>query len=1210
MKIKQIELAGFKSFADRSLFQLHNGVTCIVGPNGCGKSNIVDSFRWVLGEQSAKSLRGDKMDELIFQGSASKKQKGMAEVTLVLSQSNASSFEDKPENGNGGASGNETSVDEITVSRRLYRSGESEYLINKRQCRLKDIKDIFLDTGLDVKSYSILDQGKITEIINTKPLDRRFLIEEIAGVMKYKIRKAEALSKLESSKQNLQRINDIVYEVKRQINSLDRQVKKAERYKRLTEESKGVELRIVKREHLGLSSTLKSLLSDLELLRETDSLKRGELSTLETRIETKRLEITNKEKALAELEDTLHGKEREVADSEQKIAVLKTIIENRKADISRLIKLQDEIEIKKEELFKKISELDIAEASLSSGMENISSEIAGKKDQASEIEIAISTKEAEIENRRKDLFRTSELLSNNKNDLHKLQSSFENLKYKESHALKDMDTIKAGTDDLTRSIREAEEFISKGADEHSRLRAERDLLTAGIAKLEDEIGSNKAMLSLERETLASNLSRLNSLKELIIDRSLSDFLSETKGNLHFAGTVLSDVVNADKDFEKVIEAALSDKINSLIIDNIEDVMSALSIVRDKRLGRTAILYTGYRTQDPGLDRNDDGLSVILNGLKEDSSSVPGNSSLIGRASDFITFENAEAKNIADKILSNTYIVKDLQSAIELRESRLFNGSTLVTLDGDVIESDGIIFSGQGKEILKRKKEIKELLLSTEEQQVRIVDIERELTVNADKQTQQKEALRNIETSIVEVERDLSLSNQALTTQREELERMTKRISFLETELSTISMEKESLEKLIGSKNTEILQFESEKDAISDGITILQQALAETRADYEDARAYLTEMKMTLTSYRERIESLQKERGNITDTIAENENKKDLSIKEVRESEEKITESLSELQRLDETIKTLITAADMMKKERADQKEIIDTENQSLISESSSLKIIRQDIDAISQELSGANSKAIENRLKIENIENIIRQKYGLEISSENIELEGTAPSEDEERFNQLSGKVRELGPVNLGTIEEYEELKTRYDFLTKQQQDLTMSIAELEEAISRINASTKRKLREAYDSLRTKFMEVFSVLFGGGKADIVLTDEENILESGIDIIAQPPGKKLQNLNLLSGGEKALTSLALLFAGFLLKPSPLCILDEVDAPLDESNTVRFAKMIKELSNETQFIVITHNRTTMEVSDHLYGITMEEPGISKAISLQFAEVENIG
>ena len=1002
--------------------------------------------------------------------------------------------------------------------------------------------------------------------------------------------------------QNLQRINDIVYEVKRQINSLDRQVKKAERYKRLTEEAKGIELRIVKREHIGLSSALRSLLSDLELLRETDSLKRGELSTLETRIETKRLEIANKERALAELEGNLHEKEREVADSEQKIAVLKTVIENRKADISRLIRLQDEIEIKKEELFKKISELDTAEVSLSSNMENISAEITEKNDRVSEIEMAISTKEAEIENRRKDLFRTSESLSNNKNDLHKLQSSLENFKYRESHSLKDMDTIKAGIADLAKAIREAEDFISKGADEHSRLRVERDSLTAEIAILEDEINSNKTMLSMERETLASNLSRLNSLKELIIDRSLSDFLSETKGNLHFAGTVLSDVVNAAKDFEKVIEAALSDKINSLILSNIEDVMSALSIVKDKHLGRTAILYTGYRTQDPGLDRNDDGLSYLA--------SASDNSSLIGRASDFITFENAEAKSIADKILSNTYIVKDLQSAIELRESRLFNGSTLVTLDGDVIDSDGIIFSGQGKEILKRKKEIKELQLSTGEQQVRIGDIENELTAIADKQVRQKETLRNIETSIVEIERDLSLSNQSLTTQREEFERKAKRISFLETELSTISAEIESLENLIGSKNTEILRVESEKDAISEGITILQQALAGTRAEYEDARSYLTEMKMTLTSYRERIESLQKERVNITDTIAENENKKDLSIKEIRESEGKITESLSELQRLDENIKTLITAADMMRTERANQKEIIDTENQSLISQSSSLKTIRQDIDALSQELSGVNSKAIENRLKIENIENIVRQKYGIELAGENIELEVSEPAEDEERFNHLSEKVRELGPVNLGTIEEYEELKNRYDFLTKQQQDLTMSIAELEEAISRINTSTKRKLREAYESLRTKFMEVFSVLFGGGKADIVLTDEENILESGIDIIAQPPGKKLQNLNLLSGGEKALTSLALLFAGFLLKPSPLCILDEVDAPLDESNTVRFAKMIKELSNETQFIVITHNRTTMEVSDHLYGITMEEPGISKAISLQFAEVENIG
>lgn len=1198
---------GFKSFADRSLFHLHSGVTCIVGPNGCGKSNIVDSFRWVLGEQSAKSLRGEKMEEVIFQGSASKKQKGLAEVTLILSMSGQSQKKPGDENGNGGTT-DDSSQDEITVARRLYRSGESEYLLNKRQCRLKDIKDIFLDTGLDVKSYSILDQGKITEIINTKPLDRRYLIEEVAGVMKYKVRKAEALSKLESSKQNLQRINDIVHEVKRQINSLDRQVKKAERYKRLIDESKSVELRIVKREHQRLSSVLDSLLQDLERLREADSLKRGDLSTLENRIEVKRLELVNKEKALSELETILHEKERELSDSEKQTAVLKTNIENRKSEISRLINLQTEIELKKEELSRKVSELNDAETSLMSGLENISAELDEKKGRVSGIEADISGKEQEIENRRKDLFRVSENLGNKKNELHKLQSSLETLDFRESLSAKDLESVKNSIGELGRGLKETEDIIKNKMEEHSGLLSERESLTAGISRLKDEIENSKARLSREREDLASNLSRLNSLKELIVDRSLSDFLSQAEGTAGSSIKVLSDVINADKEFEKVIEAALSDKINSLVIDKLEDIMSALNIVREKNLGRTAILYTGYKTSgDTKTQSHEEGLTQLLD---HSASQDPHRSTLIGRASDFTTFENTEAQGMARGILENTYIIKDLQAAIEFRESSLFNGSTLVTLDGDFIDRDGVIFTGQGKEILKRKREIKELTKTIDEQQSLIASIENDLNSASDSLTLQKESLKTAENSIVEAEKSLSLSNQSLQTQKEELERKISRLSSLEAELLAISLEKESLKGLMASKAEEVALLENEMKTAGDEIESMQQSISSTKAEYEEARSHLMEMKMTLTSYREKVEALQKERTGIITTISELEAKKEQSIREIQDSEVKIAESVSEQQRIEESIKSAIIDADRMRQERKDRKEVIDNESVELVSEGNSLKTIRFEIDVLSQELSDLNSKAVENRLMKENLENSINQKYGLEIAKEVIETEGFDPQEDEEKFTQLNEKIRELGPVNLGTIEEYDELKTRFDFLTKQQQDLTMSIAELEEAISRINSSTKRKLREAYDSLRAKFIEVFNILFGGGKADLVLLDEENILESGLDVIAQPPGKKLQNLNLLSGGEKALTSLALLFAGFLIKPSPLCILDEVDAPLDESNTVRFANMIKDLSGETQFIVITHNRTTMEASHHLYGITMEEPGVSKAMSLQFTEVENLG
>ncbi len=1231
MKIKQIELHGFKSFADRRTFLLHQGITCIIGPNGCGKSNVVDAFRWVLGEQSVKSLRGEKMEEVIFQGSATVKQKGMAEVTLTLSMSGAGD----EGNGNGNASGdNSSSQDKMVVSRRLYRSGESEYYLNKNQCRLKDIKDVFLDTGLDVKSYSILDQGKVSEIINTKPQDRRFLIEEIAGVMKYKVRKTEALSKLESSKQNLQRINDIIYEVKRQTNSLDRQVKKAERYKRLIEELKGLDLKVAKREHVKLSNSLKSLLSDIEKTREADSSRRSELSSMEAQIETKRLELVEKEKALSELESNLYSKERAISESEKQIAVLKSDRENRKMDIARLTNQQNEFDAKKGELLRKIEELTLETGSLSSKTAVLTDELQEKKDSLSGMEISIGDKESEIEDKRRELFSISENLSHSKNELHKFQSSLETLDYRESVALKDIENIKGNISTLEKTIGEAEDNIKTTAGRKAELLSEREALIAETERIGAVIEDKKVLLAREREALASNTSRLTSLKELIVDRSLKDFMAESQSTAAVSGLVLSDVINTGKDYEKAIEAALSEKVNSIILGTIEDILSAVDIIKEKQLGRTAILYTGFS-------------EGTLSNTESAPAGTVTHDALIGRASDFIAFENTGLQSTARKILENTYIIKDLRSAIELRKDEAFSNISFATLEGEFLDRDGIILAGQGKDILKRKREIKELQQMIEEQQSVIRVAEEELSISNSSLAGVKESLRSAENTIIDIEKEVSLIDHSLTNQRDDMERYGRKLSFLDTELSTLAGEKESLKALMDAKTEEISRRERERDTINEGITVMQNSLASVKAGYEESRSHLTDLRLTIASYREKTESLQREISNITGTIGELERSKESAAGEIRDTERKLTESFAELRNLEEAIRALVVEADALKQGRSERKAAIDEENQALAEEANALKKIRTEIDAISLALADSNSKAIEHRLRIENIESSIMQKYGLEIGKEETGTTEAVPQEsssgdtqdaqariqepaqedntegpqpplddqeddsgdDEARINQLNQKIRDLGPVNLGTIEEYEELKNRYDFLTKQQGDLTMSIAELEEAISRINTSTKRKLREAYDALRAKFTEVFAALFGGGKADLLLTDEENILESGIEIIAQPPGKKLQNLNLLSGGEKALTSLTLLFAGFLIKPSPLCILDEVDAPLDESNTVRLAQMLKGLSQETQFIVITHNRATMEVADYIYGITMEEPGASKAISLQFTEVESL-
>lgn len=1186
MKIKQIELIGFKSFADRTCLHFHDGITCIVGPNGCGKSNVVDAFKWVLGEQSAKSLRGDKMEDVIFQGSSSKKQKGMAEVILTLSQSSATK---EKGNGNGGSA---KDPDEIIVSRRLYRSGESEYFLNKRPCRLKDIRDIFLDTGLDVKSYSILDQGRIGEIINSKPLERRFLIEEVAGVMKYKVRKAEALSKLDSSKQNLQRINDIIYEVKRQINSLDRLVKKAERYKRLLEELKILEIRVARIRHLNLTEVLNTLLSEIHNLKESESLRRADLSTLENLISTKRIELIEKEKALSELERLKLQKNKEISDIERTLAVLKEQIENKKIEITRLNTQIKESEGRQSVLNSRISEIIEERDSLLSKMKDISSEVEEKEKWISALSEYIEEKESEIEDKRKSLYRIAENISNKKNELQRLQSSIENLLYKKSISQRDINTITISIETIEKTLCETEKCINSNKEKLQSYQSEKEGLTTEINRIRNDIEVKRSLISNEREGLASNTARLQSLKELIIDRSLRDIIKGEKNGKEYR--LLSDVISTNREYEVAIEAALSEKVNSLIIESLDDIVSAINIIKEKHLGKTAILYTGNFNKGTKTINYETGKPLNINPEL-----------ILGRASDYISFENGESLIAVQNALYNTYIVKDLSTAFNIFKSAMNPEIVLVTLDGEVITFDGWIIAGYGKEILKRKREIKELEENIRGQQERITMLENSLTNLASDLEQQKKSLKEIEGLIIDLEKQQSLLSHSLKTYKEEKERKLKRIDYLKTEISTISLEKESLNKLISSKKEEIQGLEDKKNEINNLVITLQQSLSSKKSEYEESRSEITEMKLSRTSLKEKIDALKKEEDAIKNSLKDLENKKIIAEREIIEADKKIEISLSELKRLEEDLKIKVVESDNLNKQIDQLKELMYLENQELLSKEDNIKSIRKEIDETSSRLTELNSEAVEKRLIKENIEIAIFQKYGINIEKEIIEVGEFDPVEDEKRINELNEKIREIGPVNLDTIEEYEELKKRYDFLTKQQQDLTMSIAELEEAISRINLKTKRKLREAYDALRAKFSEVFNLLFGGGKADILLTDENNILESGLEIIAQPPGKKLQNLNLLSGGEKALTSLALLFAGFLIKPSPLCILDEADAPLDESNTVRFAQMIKDLSKETQFIIITHNKITMEASDYIYGITMEEPGVSKSISLQLVE-----
>ena len=1169
MRIDKIELNGFKSFGERTMFNFHPGITCIVGPNGCGKSNIVDAFKWVLGEQSAKSLRGEKMEELIFNGSTSKKPKGMAEVTMVLSGLIGA---EQPVQGE-----NEEKVsDSASVTRRLYRSGDSEYMMNKTQCRLKDIKDLFLDTGLEVKSYSILEQDRIAEILNSKPQERRFLIEEVAGVMKYNVRKKEALSKLESSRMNLQRINDIIIEVKKQINFLDRLAKKAERYKKLTTEMHAIELKIAKRDYQDLTKSYETIFAEYTVLKEEESLKKADFSKIENETETKRIELLEKEKSLEQIQIEFQALEKDIAELEKNIAVAKTECDNYTEYLTKLHQQEEEVRQKETEALQRQGELGNTETELISEMEGQKELLGEKADFVRSLEEELSEFEELLEEKRRELFRISDELSTLRNAQSKFQSSLDGLTHREESSIKDAEGLKKMLAEADESLKDVEMGLMDKNNNLMLLREQTGIIGNELIVHKNRFENSRETLARSKEELASNVSRIESLKELLFDNVTKELLSGDR-SIHVLASV-SDVIEVNDEFEKAIESVLSEKVNSFILPAPGDIETALSAVRDKESGRTAFI-------------------PFKPDIAIESIDIPEGA--IGRALDFVRTKE-EFSAIAERLLKNIFVVKDLKAAFEAISAG--RNCFFVTLDGEVIEPSGAVIAGEVKGIFKRKREMRELESAVEDNKASIDRIQTELQ-SIQQLIEGKEAdLKVVEAAINEKEKEVSLLKLTAENHREDKERRSRKLAYLTLEVEQIVREKESIEKMLIEKDAEIQAADGKKSESEQRGASLQEEISQKRLHLEEFRAEVTEIRLLITSRREKIESIGKEKESIARELTEYKQKNEFLFEEISSIQARIQQRTQETGENEEKIRSVVSVADGFRKEITERKEVIDSVQQELLVTEHGLKQLRQQIESISQRTSELDIRRAEHKVKIENLSENIRQNYGLEIDGLDVE---PLTEEDERRLIELKEKIQELGPVNLGTLEEYEELRTRYEFLNNQQDDLNRSIAELEEAIGKINATTRKKLRDAFDSLKIKFSEVFITLFGGGRAELVMTDEHNILETGIDIIAQPPGKRLQNINLLSGGEKTLTALSLLFASFLIKPTPLCILDEADSALDEMNTDKFANMVKNFSRDTQFIVVTHNRNTMSVADYIYGITMEEAGVSKVISMQLVE-----
>jgi len=1174
MKIKRLDIQGFKSFVDRVTFDFTAPITAIVGPNGCGKSNVVDAIRWVMGEQSAKNLRGRQMEDVIFGGSESRKPLGMAEVTVVFSTED------------GRAPARYLDFAEIEVTRRLYRDGESEYLINRTPCRLMDITELFLDTGVGTKAYSIIEQGRIGTILLSRPEDRRFLIEEAAGVMKYKTRKQIALRKVETTRQNLQRLSDIIAEIRRRLTTLQNQAKKAEKFRELREELKRIDL--------GISAqAISTILDDERDLSRSERTERETLAGLEAR--------------KGVLDATRHRLRISLVEQEE---AMQREREGLFAAKGKLIEASGEIEHLRERLRRTetlIVEADQEATLLAERIRGSREELTKLEENSSALLVGHDGDDSAAEETQR---RLASLQSQERETIPLLDES--------RRALVAAQTDRArGTSQLQnaekrrgvvierqkRHARDLEECLTRIAQSLERLAAaekEAGALETSLGEerrlLEAARGREKELVAQERECAASldrartartrAEARVSSLRALTrryagFGEGVRTLLSSPATTPLFHGTV-ADFVEAPPHLERALAAALSDRLQILIGTGGESLTAASSLLTGQ--GGRACILTAPLPPSPSLPVTDG--TRLLDHLSIDPRHAP-----------WIT-----------PLLDRTYLARDLDDA--LSRGAAAPDATFVTPDGAVVFAGGVVgigtSGGDDGGILQTRRELRD----AETELARLTAEEESL---AGRHREAVTLLESIRKERDERQKTLHSLELRLLTAQKDLQRLRTETSHLLERQNVITLESAQL-----AEELEILDRESaEARALIESATLrgdecatrlqtIEATLSTLRGEIDATQQELTAIQIRIATAREQRLSAERSIATLTRAIAEMEERlarrvaeRDAARTEQRLLEDDLTRRRSAVARLTDEV----TAAEAASAAAQEKHDSLSAEARRLDDESAALQ---KGIDAVHERLSSLRLKGSELTAERARIETTLLERYRMTIPEllELIESGAVSPSADPVRREELCRRIDQLGEVNLTAIDEYRETQERYDFLVSQKQDLEESLHALQQAIQKINRTTRKRFFETFHQINEKFQEVFPRLFCGGHAELRLTNEEDLLETGIDIVVQPPGKRLQNVSLLSGGEKALTAVALIFSIFLIKPTPFCLLDEVDAPLDDANIGRFNEMIREMSRISQFILITHSKTTMTVAETLYGVTMEEPGVSKLVSVKIS------
>lgn len=1186
MIFKKIEMVGFKSFADRTTIEFNDNFTAIVGPNGCGKSNVSDAIRWVLGEQSPKTLRGDSMQDVIFNGTEKRKSLSYCEVTLTFDNSTRFFNFD---------------YDELAITRKLYRSGESEYLINRNTCHLRDITNLLYNSGLGKNGYSVVSQGKVTELVDAKPENRRAMFEDAAGISKYKNDKKEAERKLERTTDNLTRVKDILSEIERQMGPLKKQAENAKKYLEYKGRLKDLEVNAYIYQYENANDVKEKINLKLDALNKQIDMRQGDLDSANENYDKAMFDLTNFDKTLSALNDkilelTINLEKQE---SETKLArerINYTYKENDRLNLDKS-NTQTAIEVCQEEKEKKTQEL----SSLNADLEALEKSFDELSENYSAIANELALSEDEAGQGQQKIIETLGSLSDIKSSLSRLLAEKELLSTSLNNLNEDLANLSNKSEENKKILSESQSLLETKEQSLSKIKQEQDSIASGSYLLERKIKE----LENEKANINTQIKVYENRKKLLTDLqneyegysyAVKKLLRESEKNTFIKRNivgVVASLIKVPEKFETAIEVALGGAVQNIVTYNEEGAKELIKFLKDNSFGRATFLP--------------------ITSMKRrvfDERLIAGKQGCFGLASSLVDY-NRDIDNVVSNLLGNTVIVDNLNTAVTLAKSSGY-AFRIVTLDGDVVNPQGSLTGGSKKaessNLIGREREIETLGIEIIKLEKRVEEINKEIALDSEKFTSQKkkldelaskknnleieiasdkEKLNSVKATVEEAEDNYKVAEMEATTVKNKLKLISEELVKSEKIESALSGNKVDADELIREKKEKFEKLRAERDKINNNILIVKVEIAET--------------KTKINSVKTDIERLDNDLGRYNVNLVNIDEQLNKNIEFINSCEEMIKQKLA----------SAPSSAKKVELEEQIKKRASVEEDKARLSDK--IKELDNNKSALMDDLSNLRDKKFREEMnlskvdtELEQMQERIYEEYSLSYSTcldlrrADFDIEVAMPE-----IGKLKKDINALGYVNVNAIEDCKTLLDRYDDLNSQAMDLEKAQDDLNKIIKDLSGIMIEKFNNELNRINESFKLTFRELFGGGTAKLALSDENDPLESGVEIFAQPPGKKIQNMTLLSGGEKSLTAMAVIFAILRIKPLPFCLFDEVEAALDDSNVEIVDKYLKKLSTDTQFILITHKKPTMEYANALYGVTMEEKGVSKIVSVLLSD-----